>query len=242
MKKTLAVFFPAFLLSAMINAESHNMSSMYDSSNPLPELLSATVKTSVNDYPFSDIINWGDDSRQRKDYEKYLRKGGVAFASIAIVYQDGKMKIADSEEFILVKKGNAVIGYGIILTNLKLSGYAVNKKKNDIREIVINKVEIFYDLSERHIFLVSYKTKGLSDFEMWMAKKMGHKPKAVRRDIDINNLDLGEGYEFDEKSQALARFLLNFPKICKEFFDKNGFQDGKLTVPIGEEVIKGFSR
>lgn len=218
MRKTFAVFFLLLFLLAV----------------------SSDISPGVNDYPFSDIINWGTDSRQRKDYEKYLKKGGVEFLPIDIEHQDEKMKLAESEKFILVKKGGAVIGYGIIFTDFKFSGYAVNKKKNDTREIALKKAEIFYDTQGRHIFMVSYRTKGLSGFEIWMAKRLGHRPEAFRRDIDINNLDLGEGYEFDEKSQGLARFLLNFPKECKGVFDKNGVVDGKLAVPIDENVFNSL--
>lgn len=186
-------------------------------------------------YPFSKLINWTEES-QRKNYEKYLISQHVAIKKAPVAYRDTAMRLANTENCIFLKKDEIVLGYGFIAEHLILLGITVNQN-GDKKRIDIDKVEIFYDIDGRSIFLVSYQTR-LTRFERFMAKLLGYEPDGKRK--IISDGDLGEGYEFSPATRRLIQYLSGLPKKCFEGLEKK--PDTPIELPFNEKLFKDLPR
>ncbi|MFY9461758.1 MAG: hypothetical protein WAP51_00970 [Candidatus Sungiibacteriota bacterium] len=172
-------------------------------------------KTTVGPYPFSESIDW-EKKETRQHYEIFLQMEGMRYVALPIFWHDGETRLAEEENCVFFKKDGTLVGYGITYTKLKRFAYA--KKKDDLRKILVQKVDIIYDLAGRYIFLVSYSFE-LGVVDRFVAKYiMRRETEAKRQNFKDGVLD--EGYELNEESKNLVERLLAIPQECKKMFDE----------------------
>ena len=173
-------------------------------------------KTAAGSYPFSVVVDW-ESKGARQHYEILLMSADLHYVALPIFWHEGEARLAEEENCIFFKRKTGVlVGYGITYTKLKNFAYA--KKKDDLRKISVQKVDVLYDLDGRYIFLVSYRFE-LDAVDWFVAKYiMRRETEAVRDNFKDGILD--EGYELDEPSKALAERLLAIPQECKKMFDE----------------------
>lgn len=151
-----------------------------------------------DDYPFAGIVPW-DQKPKRQEYERLLTGAGFTVRLFPLVQAVGSPRLAEKQQCILVEKGGALFGYGIIFENFLLPVVAENKESGDKRQVEVYLVEVLYDTAGRYIFLVSYRFR----------------QSVPERNIFHINESLGKGYELDSTSRRLAETLLKLPETCR---------------------------
>lgn len=150
------------------------------------------------DYPFAGVVPW-DRKSERQEYERLLIGAGFTIRFFPLVQAKGSPRLAEKQQCILVEKGGALFGYGIIFENFLLPAVAENKERGDKRKIEVYLAEVLYDTAGRYIFLVSYRFR----------------QSVPERSIFHINKPLGKGYELDSASRRLAETLLKLPETCR---------------------------
>ena len=158
--------------------------------------------------PFSIIVDWNDKS-QRLDYQRRFREFGITWSEMSIAYSRKEGSIAEHEKCVQLIRDKDLMGYGLVFTDFLVKGYG--EKNGDVREIVVDKIEILYDVSGHYIILASYH----SDLRKWtsVAKLFGYGPKTIR--TVVRSRDLGEGYMLTDASYKLLKFLIDLAKVCR---------------------------
>ncbi|RMF84684.1 MAG: hypothetical protein D6736_18840 [Nitrospinota bacterium] len=201
-------------------------------------LLLTPVMAYASQYPFADIVTWKEEA-ERKAYERYFTQAGLTVSHVPVMQTGEKQPWADQEEFVLIKRGETLVGYGAIFTSLKSFAYAVHAN-GDRRRIKVNKAEILYDLQGRVIFLISYRMDDLGWVEASLASLLGYKVRATRAIFSEDGL--GEGYELSPQSKQLAHRLLQAPHLYKTLFEDGHLQNEKLLASSEFNFSAGLIR
>lgn len=210
-------------------------------------LRSSQVFSSQPEYPFSDVINWEDES-QRKEFEKHLTLAGFSSRSLRVEHPPTDKRWAKSTEFLLWEKGRTLAGFGAVFQDLILPGTAVGPEGDEVT-FKLNRAEILYDVSGRRIFLVTYRTEMSLIYKiLWFFLPENKKKEYIRKyKMEASRSiftwgELGEGHQLNRRSEDYARFLLDAPAIFKTIFDKEKpLPAAALQVPFDQELFRKLS-
>ena len=163
-------------------------------------------------HPFADFVNWEKQSSRQK-YEKSLEKAGITIRKTQMAPWLTAEPLAERQECLFLEKGGVIVGYGILFENFFKPASVQSKTTGDLRDITLHRVEALYDLSGRHIFLVSYRFR-ISDTDVFIAEWLLDKEPRAKRKIFYIDRPLNEEYELTESSLYLAKLLLAMPRKC----------------------------
>ena len=160
--------------------------------------------------PFSDIINW-DDETARKEYEKLLRGRGLVIRERPLVRLDTE-PLAAGEKCVYFLKNGARVGYGVVLTDIYSKGRGIGEYTVDFE---LKVVEVLYDNSGQYVVLVTYHTL----LPLWQRLLLYSFPKFKKHKLDdtrkvIRGRELSEDVVLDGPSMWLLEEFIALPALC----------------------------